>query len=29
MIYDGRAHVARADLTVGQVEALTAALGTQ
>lgn len=29
MIYDGRAHVALADLTVGQVEALTAALGTQ
>lgn len=28
MIYDGRAHIALADLTADQVEALTAALGT-
>ena len=29
MIYDGRAHVALADLAADQVEALTAALATQ
>ncbi|MFV8638497.1 DUF3717 domain-containing protein [Ralstonia pseudosolanacearum] len=29
MIYGGRAHVALTDLSAGQVEALTTALGTQ